>query len=100
GRSFEQGVHHAVGRLAGAFSHQLLHASSAKQFSAAVARIQNAVAEEDKHIAGLHLERELIVVGIVEKAKRQTGRFDHMILPGMHMNRARQAWVSYLQGLM
>src|ERR1022692_233992 len=76
------------------------YASPAKQVSALVTRIQNAVAKENKHIPRLHFEAELVVVGIVEKSQRQTGRFDHMILSGMDVDGARQARIGDQQGSM
>ena len=59
------------------FADNLLHPSPSKEFSFAVARIENAVAEKHEHVSGLHAEMELIVFGFVEQAQWQAGGFDH-----------------------
>ena len=42
--------------------------------------INDAVAEEYKNIAGMSVERDLIVFGVLEKSKRQTCGFDDLCL--------------------
>ena len=66
---------------------------AAEKFAFAIARIENAVAEEDKHVSGLHAKGELVVFGFVEQAERKAGRFNRLILAVVDVNRPRKAGV-------
>lgn len=84
----EERIDYAVRRLFRALGNNFLDSSTPEEFSLAVAGVENAVAEEHEHVSRLHVELELVVVGFVEQAERQSGRFDHFILAAMHKDGA------------
>ena len=72
---------------------RLFRCAAPEQFSFAVARVENAVAEEHEHIAGLHVELEFVILRLIEQAERQSGRLDHLVLAAMYENGAGKSGV-------
>src|ERR1700757_4296364 len=93
GGGLEEGIDNAGGRFFSALADNLLYPSPSKEFSFAVARIENAVAEKHEHVSGLHAESRLIVCGFVEQAQWQAGGFDHFILTAVDEDRAGKSGV-------
>ena len=71
GGGLEERIHYAVRRLARALGNDLLDPAASEEFAFAVARIENAVAEEHEHVTSLHAELEFVVVRFVKQAERK-----------------------------
>src|SRR4051812_4868000 len=96
--SLEDGFDHARGRLLRTLGYHLFRSPSAEEFSFAVARVENAIAEEYEHVAGFHAELELIVLCFIEETERQASRLDDLVLASMYKNGAGKARVGHRQG--
>jgi len=97
---FEERVHNGLRREFAALLHNLLHLVAAEQISIEITGIENSVAKEHEHIAWLCAERELVVVGVIEEAERQTSGLNDFDLAIMDVQRPRQAGVRHLQRTM
>src|ERR1700752_1948881 len=67
GYRLEQGIDDTVCRLGRASGNDFFCPSPAEQVPSPAASVENAVAEEHKHIAGLHAELKFIVVSFVKQ---------------------------------
>ena len=68
-----------------------------EHFAGPVACVQNAVAEEHEHVAGLGLEGEFVVLGIVKQAEGKAGGFNDFDFAIVAIQRPRQAGIRNLQ---
>src|SRR5581483_2925424 len=88
GDCFEDLIDQLFGGAAVVLLNDLLNPPAPKQVPPAVSRIENAIAEEYKQISGLHLEMKFVILCLIEKTQRQTGRLDHLALSSVDKDRA------------
>src|SRR5208282_995853 len=86
---------HAIRRLLGASGNNFLDAFGAKRLAMTVTGVENTVAEEHEHVAGLGFESELVVVGFVEQAEWKSSGFDGFNFAVVAIERERQARIGH-----
>src|SRR3989442_2023424 len=94
---FKKRIHDRFNRPFPALPHNFFHPGAAEQFASLVTRIDNDIAEEDKHISGLGPEGELVVCRVVKQSQRQASGFDDLDLALMTVDRPRQTGIGDLQ---
>src|SRR5215471_18617344 len=78
----------------------LLGSSASKLLVAAIARVDDAVAQENKDIAGRSVDRDLIVGCVGEHSQRQSGSLDHVRVALATMDGPRQAGIGHAHDLL
>jgi hypothetical protein len=87
---FKQSVYNLGRSATRIFFDDPLDSSTPEQISLSITCVQDAIAEEDKHIAGLHAELEFVVFRLIKKTEGQTGSFYDLIFSAVHVNGTRQ----------
>ena len=91
GDSREDRIHQLFGATMRICSHDFLQSMAPEHLPLGAGSVENAIAEEEEHIARLPAEVQFIVGGIGKQTDRQTSSLNLFQLAIMAVNRARQA---------